>query len=72
MSPEDAKMAVQRQANQDFAHNYFCYDAFARNARPKPLIPRIPRGRGVPQYTANRLGVADRTVLHHFALPCTR
>ena len=46
MSPEVAKMVVQLQANHDITHNYFCYDAFARIAWPKPLIPRISRGEG--------------------------
>ena len=56
MSPEDPKMAAQLQSNEDFTHNCLCYDEFARNARPKPFIPRTSRGRGYPlaQFTQKR------------------
>ena len=47
MSPENAKMVVQLQSNDDFTCNYLCYDPFALNAQPKPMIPRISRGEGV-------------------------
>ena len=48
---------MQHQSNDEFTHNYFCYDAFALIPRPKSLIPRISRGRGYPRYTADRLAL---------------
>ena len=48
MSPEDAKMAVLLQLNDEFTCNHLCYESVALIVRPKPLIPHISRGEGVP------------------------